>query len=206
MIRNIIWDFDGTLFDTYPAIVHSFKIVLQSDFGVRYRPGDLERLVGIDTVFCAVELGRRHGLDPHAVLAKVRDFYSSQTEVGEEPFEGSTEVCEAIGKRGGINALVTHRERESAVAMLQRFDMLDLFSVVLTPDDGFPPKPAPDSFGYVVENASLDRRETLAVGDRDMDIEAALAAGILSAFFSPGGIVHPKADFNIRALGEIMKL
>lgn len=180
--------------------------MLKSDFGVRCRSGDLERLVRIDTVFCAGELGRRHGLDPHAVLAKVRDFYSSQTDVAEEPFDGSREVCDAMGNRGGINALVTHRDRESAVAMLRRFDMLDLFSVLLTPDDGFPPKPAPDSFDYVVEKESLDRRETLAVGDRNMDIEAALAAGILSAFFNPGGIVHPKADFSIRALREITKL
>ena len=29
MIRDIIWDFDGTLFDTYPWIVDSFRKALK---------------------------------------------------------------------------------------------------------------------------------------------------------------------------------
>ena len=33
MFRNIIWDVDGTLFDTYPAIVKAIKTAL-SDLGV----------------------------------------------------------------------------------------------------------------------------------------------------------------------------
>jgi hypothetical protein len=41
MIRHIIWDFDGTLFNTYPAIVYSFKTVLKSDFGVQYSPEEI---------------------------------------------------------------------------------------------------------------------------------------------------------------------
>ena len=32
MIRNIIWDADGTLFDTYPAIASAFKAAL-ADLG-----------------------------------------------------------------------------------------------------------------------------------------------------------------------------
>jgi phosphoglycolate phosphatase-like HAD superfamily hydrolase len=32
MIRNIIWDVDGTLFDTYPAIAQAFKAAL-NDLG-----------------------------------------------------------------------------------------------------------------------------------------------------------------------------
>jgi phosphoglycolate phosphatase-like HAD superfamily hydrolase len=32
MFRNIVWDVDGTLFDTYPAIARAFKTAL-NDFG-----------------------------------------------------------------------------------------------------------------------------------------------------------------------------
>jgi phosphoglycolate phosphatase-like HAD superfamily hydrolase len=206
MIRHIIWDFDGTLFDTYPAIVYSFKTVLQSDFGVQYSPEEIERLVMVDARHCVLDAGQKYGLDPDAVLSKVRDFYNSQTDVAELPYDGSREVCESIAQRGGINALVTHRERSSTIAMLERFRMLGLFSIILTADDGFAPKPAPDSFCYVVNSASLDQSETLAVGDRDLDIEAAIAAGIRCAFFNPEGKVHPKADVSIQTLREIKKL
>jgi phosphoglycolate phosphatase-like HAD superfamily hydrolase len=206
MVRHIIWDFDGTLFDTYPAIVHSFKAVLQSDFGVKYNPEEIKRLVMVDTRHCALDASQKYGLDPNAILSKVRDFYNSQTDVTEVPYDGSREVCESIAQRGGINAIVTHRERASTFAILTRFRMLELFSIILTADDGFAPKPAPDSFCYVVNSASLDQSAMLAVGDRDLDIEAAIAAGIRSAFFSPEGKVHPKADFSIQTLREIKKL
>ena len=206
MIRHIIWDFDGTLFNTYPAIVYSFKTVLQSDFGVQYSPEEIKRLVMVDARHCALDVSQKHGPDPDAILNKVRDFYNFQTDVAELPYDGSGEVCEFIAQRGGMNALVTHRERSSTIAMLARFRMLELFSLILTADDGFAPKPAPDSFCHVVNSASLDPSETLAVGDRDLDIEAAIAAGIRSAFFSPEGKVHPKADVSIQTLREIKKL
>jgi phosphoglycolate phosphatase-like HAD superfamily hydrolase len=32
MFRNIIWDVDGTLFDTYPAIAKAFQVAL-NDLG-----------------------------------------------------------------------------------------------------------------------------------------------------------------------------
>lgn len=31
MVRNIIWDFDGTLFDTYPITVNSFRRALKDN-------------------------------------------------------------------------------------------------------------------------------------------------------------------------------
>jgi phosphoglycolate phosphatase-like HAD superfamily hydrolase len=31
MFRNIIWDVDGTLFDTYPAIARAFKAALMDE-------------------------------------------------------------------------------------------------------------------------------------------------------------------------------
>jgi phosphoglycolate phosphatase-like HAD superfamily hydrolase len=160
----------------------------------------------VDARHCALDVSQKYGPDPDTILSKVRDFYNSQTDVAELPYDGSREVCESIAQRGGINALVTHRERSSTIAMLTRFRMLELFTIILTADDGFAPKPAPDSFCYIVNSTSLEQNETLAVGDRDLDIEAAIAAGIRSAFFSPEGKVHPKADVSIQTLGEIMKL
>jgi phosphoglycolate phosphatase-like HAD superfamily hydrolase len=82
----------------------------------------------VDARHCALDVSQKYGPDPDTILSKVRDFYNSQTDVAELPYDGSREVCESIAQRGGINALVTHRERSSTIAMLTRFRMLELFT------------------------------------------------------------------------------
>jgi phosphoglycolate phosphatase-like HAD superfamily hydrolase len=43
VIKHIIWDFDGTLFDTYSAIVYSFVEVLRREFNLNYAYSDARR-------------------------------------------------------------------------------------------------------------------------------------------------------------------
>ena len=205
MIKHIIWDFDGTLVDTYSAIVYSFVAVLQSEFHLGYDPSVIERLVKVDTKHCASEIGQAHGISPLAILTKTREFYNSQAVVNEKPNDHAKKICEEITRRGS-NALVTHRDKDSTFEMLTRFNMEELFDIVITADDGFAPKPAPDSLRAVLRKASIPKSDTLGVGDRNLDVEAAICVGIRSAFFSPGGEKHPKADFNIRSLAEIREL
>ena len=205
MIRHIIWDFDGTLFNTYPAIVYSFVSVMESDFAVQCDSEEIGRLLMVDTKHCALVMSQRYGLDPDVILHNVREFYDTQTTIPEEPHDYAKDICELIRLRGS-NALVTHRDKESTVKMLTRFDMLGLFSQIITSEDGFAQKPAPDSFLHVLQSASLADDETLAVGDRDLDIQAAMKAGVHSVFFSPDGKKHPNAEFSIRTLAEIKEL
>lgn len=205
MIKNVIWDFDGTLFDTYPAIVHAFIRVLRENFGLDYSPDAIREFLQIGTKHCTLHLGRTHSLDPDVVLARVWEYYHSQTSIPEAPYESAKRVCEEIAKRG-VNALVTHRDRASTLRMLTQFDMQQLFTIIVTADDGFPFKPASDSFDHVIQVTSMMKHETLGVGDRNLDVEAALASGIHSAFFSPDGRCHAAAEFNIRTLADILVL
>jgi HAD superfamily hydrolase (TIGR01549 family) len=205
VIKHIIWDFDGTLFDTYSAIVYSFVEVLRREFNLSYDALVIEQLVRADTKHCAEEIGRAHGIGADMILTKARSFYNMQDVVAEKPYDDAKEICAETARRGS-NALVTHRDKDSTLRMLERFNMIELFVIIITGDDGFAPKPAPDSMQEVLRRGSLLKQETLAVGDRDLDIEAARRAGIRSAFFSPNRQIHPKADFNICSLAEIRGL
>jgi phosphoglycolate phosphatase-like HAD superfamily hydrolase len=65
-IRNVIWDVDGTLFDTYPAIAGAFRAALR-DLG-----GDtpLERITALareSLGHCTRTLAAAHDLDAAAL-------------------------------------------------------------------------------------------------------------------------------------------
>ena len=66
--------------------------------------------------------------------------------------------------------------------------MTGLFTDIISHDDGHPRKPDPSAFLTMIERHRLPRDTSLAVGDRDIDILAAHAAGLPAALFGTGTI------------------
>ena len=61
--------------------------------------------------------------------------------------------------------------------------LTDYFTDITSNDDAYPRKPDPAAFVALIEKHQLPRAATLGVGDRDIDILAAQAAGLRAAFF-----------------------
>ena len=55
MFRNIIWDVDGTLFDTYPAIARAFQVAL-NDLGKDASLEWIEGLAKTSLSYCVTAL------------------------------------------------------------------------------------------------------------------------------------------------------
>jgi phosphoglycolate phosphatase-like HAD superfamily hydrolase len=61
--------------------------------------------------------------------------------------------------------------------------MTSLVDDIAASDDGYARKPDPEAFEAVIAKQGLVRAETLAVGDRDIDILAGRAAGLRTCLF-----------------------
>jgi phosphoglycolate phosphatase-like HAD superfamily hydrolase len=114
-------------------------------------------------------------------------------------------VCRLIHSRGGLNLIVTHRRRSGLDRLLTAHRMADLFSDIISHDDGFPRKPDPGAFLTLIARHDLPREETLAVGDRDIDIRAAHAAGLSAALFGTGSITTTP-DVVLPDLGTLQRM
>jgi phosphoglycolate phosphatase-like HAD superfamily hydrolase len=204
MIRNAIWDFDGTLFDTYPAIGQAFQQAL-ADFGAYAPLSEIEGLARVEMSYCTAELAARFDLDRDDLIRRFAERHSTMPLAGQPPFPGVREVCETIAALGGVNAIVTHRGAESTAGLLAEHGMQALFAEVVTRDDGYPRKPDPAAFLAILRNQHLDARETLAIGDRELDILAGRAAGLLTCLFRDGPKTVP-ADIAIRDFKELLAI
>lgn len=182
MIRNLIWDVDGTLFDTYPAIVHAFLDALAS-FGVLASANEVDGLARVGLSHCTRELADRFGLEEEPLGERFGGLYGVIPKQDQPPFEGAREVCEAVIGRGGVNAIVTHRARESTEALLAVHGLTHLFSGTIGGDEGFPKKPAPQALVAMLARCQLDPGQTATVGDRESDILAGRAAGLTTCWF-----------------------
>lgn len=178
---HFIWDFDGTLYDTYPHTLAAFCET------ARRRGMALDRDEAYRKFKVTMwEAFRFYGVDE----AFIADFYALENDLSFPPagvpFPGMPELLRFIREHGGRNFLYTHRDKV-ALDYLVRDGLVDLFSGFVTKENGFPLKPAPDALLWLMREYALDPAECLMLGDRPIDIGAARAAGIAGCLFDPEG-------------------
>jgi phosphoglycolate phosphatase-like HAD superfamily hydrolase len=199
--RNIIWDVDGTLFDTYPAVAKAFQAAL-NDLGKDASLDRIETLSKTSISYCVTTLANQCHLNEEVLGQAFGEHYDRTPPEEQPPFPGAIAICEYICALGGKNVIVTHRGREGTKELLAANKMAQYFAGCLTRDDGYPKKPHPAAFEAILKTHNLLPEATMTVGDRDIDILAGQAAGIFTCFFSPktDGVV---ADLNISSLDEL---
>ena len=93
----------------------------------------------------------------------------------------------ALGKRYHIGQhLYTHRSRTALDYLAQYLD-LSVLGEAVTREDGYPGKPAPDALKAMAEKLKASPANCLMVGDRDIDVQAGLNAGMQGCLFDPDG-------------------
>jgi phosphoglycolate phosphatase-like HAD superfamily hydrolase len=199
--RNIIWDVDGTLFDTYPAITRAFKAAL-NDLGREASMAWIAELAKQSLGQCEAVLVDKYQLDKEA-FGKALEKHFGRISIEESPlFPGVMKLCEYICSIKGKNVIVTHRGRKGTRELLMGYKLAGYFAGYITRDDGYPRKPDPGAFEAALTKYHLERNETLTVGDRQIDILAGKAAGLFSCFYGVGsdGI---KADLAVGSFDEL---
>jgi phosphoglycolate phosphatase-like HAD superfamily hydrolase len=196
MIRNVIWDVDGTLFDTYPAMAEAFRLAVK-DLG---NDASIERITATakqSLGTCVSDLANTFGLDENEIGEGFEGYYSQMRPADQPPFPGVIKICSTICAQGGRNLIITHRGDKGVSELLTAHHMSELFSGQITRDDGYPKKPDPEAFIAMLQQYQLNSAETITVGDRDIDILAGQAAGIVSCLFGDNkGNCSPDFSFT----------
>ncbi|MHA8137730.1 HAD-IA family hydrolase [Lactobacillaceae bacterium Scapto_B20] len=198
-MRSLFWDFDGTLFDTYPMMVKAFDETLQS-LGIdeiemddyAYYEEMRQRSAGSTISRFAAEFN----LHPEDIKPKFKQL-QDELIMKSKPFPGTVEILDWNVKNGGQNFLLTHRDRLS-LTILDRFEIKKLFAGFVTSEQPFPRKPDPASLNYLIDKYDADRNHSVMIGDRKLDIEAAHNANIDGFLFDPDGIIHATGDPEVR--------
>lgn len=201
MFTDLIWDFDGTLFDTYPVMAVAFQKALIEQ-GIEDDSENIFKLLKI-SLGCAVKYyeNKYHLKD---VLYDRFHYYDNITDVGlSHPMHYAKEICSGVIKKGGRNFIFTHRG-ESIYKYLNHYDFLDYFTEIVTFNDTFKRKPDPNGFLHIINKHGIDKEKALAVGDREIDILAAYNAGIKSCLLdTEKTLQNVKCDFSVQSLEEL---
>lgn len=175
---NYIWDFDGTLYDTYPimlkALMRTFKeFDINKDEETVYKKIKMEsiRQMIVDWQLPAPDFDQKY----HA--------YEAQQNKDSYPFVETKETLEKLLEKGAQHFILTHRTVESTWNLLKRDGLDALIVDIIGSDSNYPRKPDPSAINYFIDNYQLDRNKTVMIGDRKLDIEAGNNAGVQTVFF-----------------------
>ena len=203
MIRNIIWDIDGTLFDTYPSIARAFKNAFEY-LGKDISTERIEKLSKISLDHCVSTLSTECQLDKEDIEREFKRYYGKISGEENPPFSGVVEICNYICSISGKNVIVTHRGREGTVELLSAHNLIDKFAGFIVREDGYPRKPDPASFIALLDRNNLEREETINVGDREIDIVAGQSAGIFSCFYG-SNLYNVKHDLVVENFEDLYR-
>lgn len=203
MYKHMIWDFDGTLFDTYPVITESFRLELEAR-GYREPYDEILNYTKRSMTDACDHYIEKYHLQP--------DFFNRYKERCHEmerrmcrPYDGMSDLCKYIYDSGRMNYLYTHRS-DTALVYLKDQGLYQYFKDFITSGSGFERKPSPEALLYLIDKHSMKPEEAIMMGDREIDILAAKNAGIRSCFFSELGEVCEIADYNVKTAREIYSI
>jgi phosphoglycolate phosphatase-like HAD superfamily hydrolase len=176
MIRAVIFDCDGVLFDSRRANVAFYNAVL-AGIGQPALDDDGERLANSASVR---QLFQTLFIDAPDLLAAAR-AQSQRTDYGPfyslmEPVPGLSSLLSRL-KQDYRLGMATNRGM-TLPGVIERFDLGRFFEVAVGVRDVPRAKPAPDMLEKCLDHFGLGPAEAVFVGDAGTDYEAAQAAGM----------------------------
>ena len=184
-VRHAFWDFDGTLLYSYPAMVRSFTAGA-ADAGVAIAPERALALMKVNLRHCCEVIGGEHGIPADDLIAAFRRHEQEELKQGLPPVEGIPETLKALHDRGVRHYVATHRDLQCR-ELLETAGLAHYFSGYVTQENGLPRKPAPDMLLHLMAEHGLDPAQCVMIGDRPLDTESGVNAGVLSVLLDMEG-------------------
>ncbi|WP_239022356.1 HAD family hydrolase [Raineyella fluvialis] len=191
----------GTLIDTYPSVDRTLASVVTGR-GYAVTQAEVARMTRRAIASAMDELAQRFDIPHEEFDAAYSALKRSWASTPPPLMAGAREVIAHVRSVGGLNIVVTNRDRASASALLAATGLA--IDDLVCPGDGFPRKPDPGMYRAVLERNGLDPGDCLAVGDRAIDAVASEQVGIRCVILETPGIPVAGDGDRITELGALI--
>ena len=193
-----IWDLDGTLLDSYEAILSGIEETY-AQFSIPY---DKEKVREFILKFSVQDLlekvAEERKLDVE-VLNQMRAQSLAEKNAQVVLMSGAREVLKWADQAGIQQFVYTHKG-DNALTILRDLGLESYFTEILTSQSGFARKPSPEAANYLIDKYQLNPDNTYYIGDRTLDVEFAQNSGIQSLNFLESTY---EGNHRIQALADI---
>ena len=174
MIDTVIFDLDGTLLNTLDDLTDSVNYALSS-LGYPVRTADEVRMMVGNGILNLIKRALPNGTEQATVEAVYNDFnayYKLHSADKTKPYNGITEMLEQLKARGVKLAVVSNKADYAVQDLCVKY-FGGVFDAVAGEKTGVPKKPAPDGVNNILAELGIERKNSVYIGDSDVDLHTA---------------------------------
>ncbi len=180
----VMFDLDGTLFDTAAEIADSTNRTLR-DYGLaQVSQSQVRDWIGYGTAWLMAQAWRSVAGAPDEtrwpeVMKKFIGHYFDCAGTNSKPYPDVLESLEELKRIGVKRAIVTNKESRFTDRLLQAHGLTDAFDMVVSGDSYAVKKPDPAVIYNCMNALGVVGPESLFVGDSFIDVQTARAARVM---------------------------
>jgi len=196
MIKALIYDFDGTLADTFSLHLKAYKFAL-SKFGINATRNEI-----IDGCFNKLdkEAAKNFGISNTTLFSK---YYREGLLLAFKTIKLYPNVVSTLSKlknSGFLLGIATSRDRDEMKKALKILKIEKYFDSIITHDEVKKKKPHPEIFLTVCKELGVKPNEVVIIGDAETDLIAANSMKTKSVLF------YPKKHERFYEISDLKKL
>jgi beta-phosphoglucomutase family hydrolase len=176
--KALIFDLDGTLSNSLPVHVHTWKVIGEK-YGFDFDPQIIYEMTGRPTIEFAIRIIDQYGVNEKPeVLVKMKQ--ESFWKLGHmiEPIEDTVAIVNNYYGKLPM-AVGTGASRTSAEVQLKALGIIDKFQTIVSANDVKEHKPDPKTFLECAKIMGIEPKFCQVFEDGDLGIEAAKRGGML---------------------------
>lgn len=206
-MTSIIWDFDGTLANSYPGMVAATQKALAENFKIK---------ISKDTIYS--------GIKETSIRKFVADLLEKNDDTSADDldtFYKAYILCEGqfhdqirlmphakisldyLKSKKFDQFIVTHRD-QSISDITKKLGIADYFEEMVSVSDDFNRKPDPEMLNYLIDKYKLDPKDMFVIGDRKIDIDFGKSVLAKTILLSEDDEID--ADYQIKSLNELNEI
>lgn len=180
-IKNLIFDFDGTIADTSSLIIATLRSTIE-DMGLPNKEeGDLKSMIGIRLEDMPSYLWPGKEVEKNLFVNTYRKlFVENKKKYPVNCFNGVKGMLRLLHDQGYNMAIATSRSVESLRNFLQDLGLEDCFQMLVGGENVKSGKPSPEAVNLILEKMNWKAGETMVVGDMAVDILMGKGAGCMT--------------------------
>lgn len=175
----VIFDLDGTLLNTLEDLMNATNYALEQ-YGYPIRTIDeIRNFVG-NGARKLIERALPDGIenpDLEEILSVFRSYYAAHCEDKTQAYNGIPDLLQAL-KAAGCKIAIVSNKPDNAVKELHQTHFRDFIQSAIGEKEGIQRKPAPDMVEHALAELNANKKETVYIGDSDVDIHTAANAGL----------------------------
>lgn len=196
MYKNLFFDFDGTLFDTYPKMLTGLQKMFKEKRNIE---------IPYDVLFKDAMVNFRYLGNKYELKEEEWDYYNKLLQEDSslppfKPFDGVEEMLKEFNQKG-INCFIYTNRDERTIEYIKEYKLDKYFKDYILKAE----KPDPTPLNNVIEKYNLNKKECLVVGDRELDLDSALNANVDSFSYNDYK-AEAKATYQGQTFDDLKKV